>query len=203
MYHILKWKTNISQCTLLYRCLKKGWITDTFWDFVGDAFWQGVFLPKDYKGSWKKGLFYTFYTGKCDTILHTGLTSPPSPSLHSVNFSWAIVVVVFSYVRITNFYYFCKFSLMSQNKISIISVIFHFLCHFSFVQYQNWKDFYDFCYFSYVGIVRIEDFWFHPLPSLSHSPDWGVLPWTGHNFNPEAAILLTCPSHSLSLRYFV
>ena len=103
--------------------LTKGWITDTFWDFVGDAFWQGVFLPKDYKGSWKKGLFYTFYTGKCDTILHTGLTSPPSPSLHSVNFSWAIVVVVFSYVRITNFYYFCKFSLMSQNKISIISVI--------------------------------------------------------------------------------
>ena len=134
MYHILKWKTNISQCTLLYRCLKKGWITDTFWDFVGDAFWQGVFLPKDYKGSWKKGPFYTFYTGKCNTILHTGLTSPPSPSLHSVNFSWAIVVVVFSYVRITNFYYFCKFSLMSQNKISIISVIFHFLCHFSFVQ---------------------------------------------------------------------
>ena len=30
------------------------------------------------------------------------------------------------------------------------------------------------------------------LLSLSHSPDWGVLPWTGHKFNPEAAILPSC-----------
>ena len=35
--------------------------------------------------------------------------------------------------------------------------------------------------------------------SLSHSPDWGVLPWTGHKFNPEAAILPSC--HPAILAY--
>ena len=37
------------------------------------------------------------------------------------------------------------------------------------------------------------------LLSLSHSPDWGVLPWTGHKFNPEAAILPSC--HPAILAY--